>query len=125
MRMSVVSLAVALLAASLGAGPARVTVITKDGRLGGTLSAAGLDVQTASKGVGVPLADVASVQFGDAGDVVRTRDGKRIKGTVRVDGWSLKEKEAGADRPLARADLRFLVPQAPIGPLKRGKVVDA
>src|SRR4051794_16794066 len=129
MRLFVVATAVALLAASIRAEPAQVTVVTKDGRHGGTLSVAGVEVKSGAKSAGVKWSDVSSVQFGDAAgggdvDVVRTRDGKRLKGTVRVDGWALKEGDA-AERPLARADLRYIVPQAPIGPLKRGKVVDA
>ena len=63
----------------------------------------------------VPFAEVASIQFGDAADVVRTRQGKRVKGVVRVEGWTLKEKEA--ERPLARGDMRFIVPRILVGPL--------
>lgn len=128
MRLFVVVTVVVLLAAApLRAEPAHVTVITKDGRHGGAISAAGVEVKTTSKAVGVAWADVSSIQFGEAAgdvDVVRARDGKRVKGIVRVDGWALKEADA-AEKPLARADLRFVIPQAPIGPLKRGKIVDA
>src|SRR4051812_31570064 len=122
MRLFVVALAVSLLAVSLRAEPpARVTAITKDGRHAGTLPVAQVEVKTDKAAVKVPLAQVSSVRGGEAdkGDVVRTRDGKRVKGTVRVDGWTLQE--ASGELPLTRADLRYVVPQAPIGPLKRGQ----
>src|SRR4051812_5863751 len=123
MRLPVIALVVALLTVSARAEPGqRVTVITKEARHGGTLSVAQVEVKTNSNVVKVPLAEIASIQFGDV-DVVRTRQGKRVKGAVRVEGWTLKEREA--ERPLARGDLRFVVPQVPIGPLKRGKTVDA
>ena len=115
-------LALAFAAVSARAEDAHVTVISKDGRHSGTLSISAVELQTASGSVKVPLAQIASVQFGDV-DAVRTRQGKRIKGTVRPQDWTLKAKDK--DLPLARADLRYLVPQAPLGPMKRGQIVDA
>jgi predicted esterase len=87
----------------------------------GTLSIGRVEVHTASGNVQVPLTEIASIQFGDA-DVVRTRQGKRVKGIVRTDDWTLREKET--DLPLARADLRYIVVQAALGPLKGGQIVD-
>jgi predicted esterase len=122
MRPPLVALALALLSVPLRAENGPVTVVTKAGRHAGTLSVTQLEVQAGSRPIKVPLADVSSVQFGDT-DVVRTRQGKSVKGVVRVEAWSLREGDA--DRPLAREDLRFLVPQVPLGPLRKGQVVDA
>jgi len=122
MRPSFLVLSIALLAAPLRAEPAHVTAITKDGRHMGTFSTSQVQVQTNSGTVKVPLAEIVSIQFGDT-DVVRTRQGKRVKGIVRTDGWMLHEKDA--DLPLSRGDLRYIVPQAALGPLKRGQIMDA
>jgi predicted esterase len=100
----------------------RVTVVTKEGRHSGELSVNQVEVRTNGGVTKVPLAEVASVHFGDT-DVVRTRQGKRVKGTVRVEGWVLKQKDA--ERPVEREGLRFLVPQASLGPAKKGHIVDA
>lgn len=125
MRPLLVALVVGLLAVSARAEPTQqVTVVTKEGRYGGTLSVGPVEVKTNSGGVTkVPFAEISSIQFGDAADVIRTRQGKRVKGVVRVEGWALREKDA--ERPLVRGNLRFVVPRVPIGPLKRGKTVDA
>src|SRR4051794_19616958 len=124
MRPLLVAILVGLLAASARGEPAaQVTAITKEGRHIGTLSVTQVEVKTNSGVTKVPFAEVASIQFGDAADMIRTRQGKRVKGVARVEGWTLKEKDA--ERPLARGDLRFIVPRVPIGPLKRGKTVDA
>lgn len=122
MRHSVVVLTVILFATPLLAEPPRVTVITKDARHSGVFSASELAVETGKRTVKVPLGDVASVQFGEV-DVVRTRQGQRIKGTVSAQGWTLDE--ASSQRPLDRAELRFLVPQAPLGSIRKGRVMDA
>src|SRR3954471_10482607 len=121
-RPSLFALAMVLMAIPLRAEPAKVTVVTKDGRHGGTLSVSQVVVEANGRVSKVPLAEISSVEFGDT-DVVKTRQGKRVKGVVRVEGWTLKE--ADAQRPLARADLKFIVPQALLGPLRRGQVVDA
>src|SRR4051812_29061322 len=105
MRLSLVTLAMALLAAPLWAEPARVTVVTKDGRHFGTLSASQMEVKTNSEVVKVPMGEVLSVQFGDM-DWVRTRAGRRVKGIIKVDNWLLKEE--AAERPLPRGDLQFV-----------------
>src|SRR6476661_4075726 len=124
MRPLLVALVVGLFAASVRAETAQqVTAITKEGRYGGTLSVTQVEVKTNSGLTKVPFSEVASIQFGDAADVVRTRQGKRVKGVIRVEGWTIKEKDS--ERPLARGDLRYIVPRVPIGPLKRGKTVDA
>ncbi|HZN65295.1 MAG TPA: alpha/beta hydrolase-fold protein [Tepidisphaeraceae bacterium] len=99
-----------------------VTVVTKEGRQSGALSAEQMEVKTNAGVTKVPLAEVASVHFGDT-DVVHTRQGKRVKGTVKVEGWVLKEKDA--ERPVGREGLRFLVPQASVGRAKKGQIVDA
>lgn len=120
------ALVVALFPVALRAAAAdapQVTAATKDGRHAASLSVRELEVKTGKGTVKLPLADVALIQFGDSSDLVRTRAGRSLKGAVRLDGWSLKEKDA--ERPLARGDLRFLIPQSPLGPLKRGQVVDA
>src|SRR5688500_17285180 len=108
MRLPLLALALAVFAIPLRADPVSVTVIDKDGRHGGVLSVSQIEVQTNGRVVKVPLAEVGSIQFGDT-DVVRTRPGQRIKGTIRAEGWTLKEGDT--DRPLSRADLRFVVPQ--------------
>jgi predicted esterase len=120
-RPLLVGLAVCLFGSSARAEPARVTVVTKDGRRSGTLAVSEVEVKSGAKATTVPLADVATIQFGDV-DLIRTRQGARLKGTVNVDGWALQETTG--ERPLARADLRFLVHQAALGPLKRGKLMD-
>ena len=87
MRLFVVATAVALLAASVRAEPAHVTVVTKDARHSGTLSAAGVEVKTAAKAVGVSWTDVWAVQFGDGtttGDVIRTREQPRKDGRSEI-----------------------------------------
>lgn len=117
-----VGLAVVFLAMPLVAEPAHVTVVTKEGRFGGTLSVDRVEVKTNSGVVKVPVSELTSVQFGDT-DVIRTRTGRRIKGVVRVEDWTLQE--SGANRPLARADLRFIVPQVALGTPRRGQIVDA
>ena len=121
MRVSLAALAAVALAVLLGAGPAHVTVVDKEGRHGGTLSVSHVEVRTDGRPVKVPLAEISSVHFGDT-DVVRTRSGKRVKGTVAVEGWTLRQ--ADADRPVRRDALRFIVPQAPLGRLQRGVVMD-
>src|SRR5882672_2206821 len=122
MRLSLFTLVVAVLAAPLWAEPARVTVITKEGRHSGTLAVSQVEVEAGSKVQKVPLADIASIQFGET-DVIRTRQGKRGKGVVRVEGWVLREE--AAERALARADLRFLIPQVSLGTPRKGQIVDA
>ena len=122
MRLLLVALGVVLLAVPVAAEPAHVTVITKEGRHSGAFAANEVAVDVGKRTAKVPLADVASIQFGDI-DVVRSRLGQRVKGTVAVEGWTLNE--GTSQRPLGRADLRFLVPQAPIGKLRKGQVVDA
>jgi predicted esterase len=129
MRLPMVVLAVVVITSGVCAEPAgHVTVVTKDGRHGGTLSVDHVEVETAAGGaarpVNVPLADVSSVQLGDGGaDVVRMREGKVVKGKVRVDGWTLNEADMA--RPLARGDLQFLVPQTELGTPRRGQTTDA
>ena len=104
------------------AGPGVVTVATKDGRHTGTLSVSQVELKTSAGGVTkVPFGQVALLQLGDDMDFVRTRDGKRVKGAVKLDGWVLKEK--GGELPLTRGDLRFVVPQTPIGTLQRGQIM--
>ena len=122
MRLSLVVLGVVLVAAPITAEPARVTVITKDARHSGAFSASELVVNTGKRTTKVPIGEVASVQFGDV-DVVRTRQGQRIKGTVSAEGWTLSE--GATERPLDRADLRHLVAQVPLGKLRKGQVMDA
>jgi poly(3-hydroxybutyrate) depolymerase len=132
MRLSV--LVVVALAISLPPCPARaadakpagavVTVITKDGRHTGTLPVTQIEVKTDARVVKVPLSDIASLQFGDAADVIRNRQGKAVKGQVKIDGWTLQEKDAAL--PLARGDLRFVIPQAMLPtPPRRGAIVHA
>src|SRR5882757_5524002 len=119
MRRALVAMVLALLVVPLRAADppmSGVTVVTKDGRYAGTLSISQVEVKTGSGTVKAPLSGIASVQFGDV-DVIRMRDGKRVKGVVGVDGWTLRE--GTIERPLARADLRFIVPQIPIGPLRK------
>ncbi len=122
MRTMIVALVAALLAVQLRAEPVPVTVVTKDSRHSGTLLLTQVEVETASGVVKVPLSEISSLRFGDT-DVVLTRQGKRLKGVIRADGWSLRE--AGAERPLERADLRFVIPRVPLGPPKRKQIVDA
>src|SRR5687768_8332168 len=104
MRGSLAALAVAIWAVSLRAEPVPVTAVTKAGRHHGILSVTHVEVDASPRLTKVPWSDIASIHFGDT-DVVHTRQGKRVKGTVQTDGWSLKEKET--ERPLARPDLRF------------------
>src|SRR4051794_27939560 len=123
MRLPLIALAVALLASPLRAAePPHVTVITKDGRHSGTLSIAQIELDAGKRTEKVSLADIAFVLFGDT-DAIWTRQGKRIKGTIRADGWSLKEPNA--DLPLARADLRFIILQQPLPAMRKGQTVDA
>src|SRR6266699_4208965 len=94
MRYSIVALVAAILVLPLGAEPVHVTVITKDGRRSGTISAGEVEVKTEARtATKVSFGDVASIQFGDV-DVVRTKQGRRVKGIVRVEGWTLHEKDA-------------------------------
>src|SRR5690348_11611510 len=86
-----------------------VTVLTKDGRHTGTLPITQVEVKSDARAVKVPLTDIASLQFGDAADVIRNRQGKAVKGRINADGWTLQEKDAA--RPLARGELRFVIPQ--------------
>src|SRR4051794_17924778 len=88
---------------------ALVTAITKDGRHTGTLPITQIEVKTEARVVKLPLTDLASLQFGDAADVIRSRQGKAVKGRINADGWTLQEKDAAL--PLARPDLRFIIPQ--------------
>jgi pimeloyl-ACP methyl ester carboxylesterase len=122
MRWSVAAVAIAVVAASVRAEPARVTVVTKDGRHSGTLDVASVEVDAQPRTVKVPWADVAFIQFGDT-DAVRTRQGRRVKGAVRAEGWTLAEGDA--PRPLSKSDLKYLIPQVPLGQPRKGQVVDA
>jgi predicted esterase len=122
MRRSLVAVALSFFAIAVRAEPARVTVVTKDGRHSGTLDVSQVEVGAPPRAVKVPWNDIALIQFGDT-DVVRTRQGRSVKGAVRVEGWALKDDRS--ERPLARGDLRFAVPQAPIGRPRKGQTVDA
>src|SRR5688500_5877014 len=137
MRMHVVALMLGFLAGGVGAGPARVTVVTKEGRHGGTLSVEQVEIETAAGGAGsargarapagrgvvkVPMTDIASVFFGEV-DSIRTRAGKRHKGVISVEGWTLAD--SGEQRPLSRQDLRFIVPQIKLGAPRKGQIADA
>lgn len=124
MRLSLALLAVALLTPAVHAAPAHVTVVNKESRSSGTLSAEQIEIIPEKGPAGrLPLADVAMIQFGDTIDVIRTKNGRRVKGIVKVDGWTLKGTDG--DKPVARGDVRFLIPQAPIGPPRKGVTVDA
>src|SRR5687768_3283263 len=107
MRLPLLALVLTVITLPLHAEPARVTVVTNDGRHGGTLSVATVEVQSGQRVAKVPLVEITSIHFGDT-DVVRTRRDQRVKGVVRVEGWSLKEAEK--EKPLSRADLKFVVP---------------
>jgi predicted esterase len=126
MRVPIVVLTVVILSIRLSADPPQVTVITKDSRHGGTISISDIEIKMANAKAPtkVPLSDIAAIQFGDAADLIRTRQGKRLKGTIRLEDWTLKEKES--DRPLARGDLRFIVPQIllPTTP-RKAQILDA
>jgi hypothetical protein len=102
MRVPFCALALVMVAVPLRADPARVTVVMKDGRHGGTLSVSQVEMQSGPRSAKIPIGEIGAIQFGDI-DVIQTRSGKRVKGTVRVDGWALKEGDAdlptGARRP--------------------------
>ena len=121
MRILPLAMAIAILAVRLPAETTHVTAILKDGRHMGALSINNVEVQTASGIIRVPLGAITSIQFGEP-DVIRLRQGKRVKGIVRAEGWTLRQQDQ--QLPLARADLRYLVPQAPLGPLRRGQIAD-
>ena len=133
MRRSVLAIAIVAFALSAfstlaadtkAAGAAVVTVITKDRRHTGTLPITQIEVKTDARVTKVPLSDIASLQFGDAADIIRNRQGKAVKGQVKIDDWTLQEKDAAL--PLARGDLRFIIPQVMLPtPPRRGAVVHA
>src|SRR5205823_1721394 len=81
-----------------------------------------LEVQSKTGVQKVPWADVSFVQFGDT-DFVRTRRGKVVKGAIRVDGWTLKDTDQ--ERPLDKAELRFVIPQISLGAARKGVITDA
>ena len=123
MRLSPAALCATALAIPLHAAePAHVTVVAKDGRHSGALSVTHVEVEVNARAVKVPLAEIASVSFGDV-DVVRTRRGRRHAGVVRVDGWTLQQP--GAQKPLTRDQLQFFVPRIPLGAVRKGQIVDA
>ena len=123
MHPAAIALALSLLAPA-AAEPVRVTAVTKDGRHGGTLSVDHVDVQVGPRVVKVAMGEVASIRFGET-DVVHTRGGRRVKGVVSVEGWTLRADGKNEPRPLARDTLRFVVPRVPLGKPARGRVVDA
>src|SRR5207302_1775916 len=64
MRRAFIALTLALLAVPLRADPPSVTVITKDARHTGSLSINVVELQTGKRTQSLPLADIASIQFG-------------------------------------------------------------
>jgi predicted esterase len=127
MRLTCIALVVAAFAKALHADPTQVTVIAREARHTGALSIAEIEIKTNAKmPAKVPLSDIASIQFADAADLIRTRQGKRLKGTIRVDDWTLKEKDADP-KPLSRADLRFIIPQIllPTPTPRKALIIDA
>jgi predicted esterase len=126
MRISIIAIVSAILSLPLLADPPQVTVITKDARHSGTLSIPEIEIKTNAKTpTKVPLSDIASIQFADAADLIRTRQGKRLKGTIRVEDWTLKVKDADP-KSLSRPDLRFIIPQILLPtPAKKLQILDA
>ena len=122
MRTPLILMTIFLATSHLRAEPTAATVVGKSGRQSGALSVEQVEVTTPTGPAKVPLADVIAIHFGDT-DVVHTRQGKRVKGVVRVEGWTLREKDA--DRPIQRDGLRFVVPRTALGPIRKKQIMDA
>jgi predicted esterase len=122
MRTFLILTALTLLTLPLRADPAHITAITKDARHSGTLSITNVEITTPSGLVKVPLPDVAFIQFSDT-DSIKTRQGKRIKGTIKTETWTLQQPDS--QLPLSHPDLRYFIPQIPLSSPKKAQVVDA
>jgi predicted esterase len=116
---------------ALAADERRATVVTKKARQSGTLVTPPIKIKVgnAAAPTAVPLADITLIEFGET-DAIRTKSRRDpLKGKIDLTDWKFRDekgdKDAKAESPIDRENLRFIIPHTPPGPLQKGKIVDA